>query len=235
MQRVATRLRCSIKCSHTKSGLSCLSALDEADAIGVILQCLNEVRGMNPREKKDYMSKKIAGCINGYTNRNYTKANWKLGFGRRSFSGVKCYLIIYFYQTNVMACIGVCRACFHQAYECGHSYVDVICSEIKKGICTSAAPQLNDNTAAYEYSDYFKRALNRMANSNKKFLDWEKVAAIQIPNTIQSLSCYAWMNSYFKLTGDFQPNSEEIHLEPITIKEIFEEVSDIVCIIITIY
>jgi hypothetical protein len=48
-------------------------------------------------------------------------------------------------------------------------------------------------------------------------------AALQIPNIIQSLSCYAWMKSYLKLIGDFQPNKDEIHLEPISVIEIYNE------------
>ena len=65
-----------------------------------------------------------------------------------------------------------------------------------------------------------------MARKDGNYLNHEQIASLQIPNTVQSLSCYAWMSSYFKLRGDAAPNSNnEIHLEPITINEIYEEVS----------
>jgi hypothetical protein len=55
------------------------------------------------------------------------------------------------------------------------------------------------------------------------YLSHEALAAIQIPNTVQSLSCYAWLDSFFKLVGDYSPNSHEIHLENTPIKDIYAE------------
>ncbi len=118
---------------------------------------------------------------------------------------------------------GVCRQCFVQCYECAHGYLDEICASIKRGE-DSTVPNLGDNTAAYVYSDTFKSALTEMARSEYIFLNHEQIAALQIPNTVQSLSCYAWMSSFFKLTGDVMPNSIEIHLEACEIKEIHAEV-----------
>jgi hypothetical protein len=87
------------------------------------------------------------------------------------------------------------------------------------------APNFHDRTAAYTYDKFFKQALTQLANKNDRFLDHQQVAALQIPNTIQSLSCYSWMASYFDLVGDKIPNRDkEIHLECITISEIFDEV-----------
>ena len=55
-------------------------------------------------------------------------------------------------------------------------------------------------------------------------LSRDQVAAIRIPNSRASLSCYAWMNFYFDLVGDIIPNkSDEVHLEAIDIKDIYQE------------
>lgn len=123
---------------------------------------------------------------------------------------------------------GVCRQCFVQCYECSHGYLDNICASIKRGEDTTVA-SLGDNTAAYVYSDTFKSALTEMARSEYIVLNHEHIAAMQIPNTVQSLSCYAWMSSFFKLTGDVMPNSVEIHLEACEIKEIHAEVIILIC------
>jgi len=89
----------------------------------------------------------------------------------------------------------------------------------------SPAPSFHDRTAAYTYDKFFKQALNQLASKTNRFLDHQQIAALQIPNTVQSLSCYSWMASYFDLVGDKIPNrNNEIHLECITIKEVFEEV-----------
>ena len=91
---------------------------------------------------------------------------------------------------------------------------------------------LNDNTGAYKLTPVFKRALNAMANETGHFLNHQQIAALQIPNTIVSLSEYAWMSAYFDLVGDKAPNADEIHLEPIDIKDIYEEV---ICLLFVIF
>ena len=154
------------------------------------------------------MTSKIAGCISGYTDKGYTAAEWKVGRGKLVFSGV-------------------CRKCFVRCYQCSHSYLDRICSDLKKGeVSSTSLPNFTDHTAGYEYSTTFKKALNDMARKDGNYLNHEQIAALQISNTVQSLSCYAWLSSYFKLTGDVAPNSNNIiHFEPISINEIFEDVS----------
>jgi len=57
-------------------------------------------------------------------------------------------------------------------------------------------------------------------------LSREQVQAMKIPNGPQSLACYAWMSDYFQMMGDSMPNMDEVHLEPIDIKEIYEEYLD---------
>ena len=120
--------------------------------------------------------------------------------------------------------IGVCRQSFVQCYSCSHSLLDDICASLKEGKVTQA-PELHDKTVAYVYDTAFKNARNEIASKSDRFLNCNQIAAAQIPNTIQSLSCYAWMASYFDLTGDKIPNREcEIHLEPIEKNEIYAEV-----------
>ena len=75
---------------------------------------------------------------------------------------------------------------------------------------------LNDYSPAYSYNPSFKRALEKLANKRGDLLNHDQIVALQIPNTLQSLSCYAWMSYYFDLMGDAQPNRNEIHLEAIS-------------------
>lgn len=57
-------------------------------------------------------------------------------------------------------------------------------------------------------------------------LSREQIQAMRLPNGPQSVGCYAWMLEYFKMMGDSMPNVDEIHLEPIEIKDIYEEYAD---------
>ena len=108
-----------------------------------------------------------------------------------------------------------------------HDILDSICASLKYDEVTPS-PSFNDRTAAYTFDKFFKHALNQLANKTDRFLNHDQIAALQIPNTVQSLSCYSWMASYFDLVGDKIPNREnEIHLVCTTIKEIFEEVTNI--------
>ena len=73
----------------------------------------------------------------------------------------------------------------------GHTYLDEICRVIKKEEVVGTGPPLSDSTAAYAMSRSFKSAMVRMANSEGIQLNHEHLASMQIPNTVQSLSCYA--------------------------------------------
>lgn len=110
-----------------------------------------------------------------------------------------------------------------QCYDCSHNLLDSICASLKKDEVV-VQPMLHDKTGAYEYSAVFKRQLNHMAQKTGRFLNHDQIAALQIPNTLQSLSCYAWMSSYFELAGDKIPNKDEVHLETGTLTAIYEEV-----------
>jgi len=54
----------------------------------------------------------------------------------------------------------------------------------------------------------------------------EQIQAMRLSNGPQSLGCYAWMQEFFKMMGDSMPNVDEIHLEPIEVKEIYAEYVD---------
>jgi len=54
-------------------------------------------------------------------------------------------------------------------------------------------------------------------------LDGKSVALAKLPNTTRSLDCYSWLKFYFESAGDQMPNSNEIHLEPTPLRDIYEE------------
>jgi len=55
-------------------------------------------------------------------------------------------------------------------------------------------------------------------------LSRDQRAMIALPNTSESILCYCWMETFFKMIGDEIPNSSgEIHLEPMFYKDVYSE------------
>ena len=50
-----------------------------------------------------------------------------------------------------------------------------------------------------------------------------QIAAMQIPNSEASLSCFAWMHTFFDAIGDKEPDRFEIHLDAQPIKQLHDE------------
>jgi len=45
-------------------------------------------------------------------------------------------------------------------------------------------------------------------------------------NTLAHANAVEWFKTYFDLCGDYQPNSEEIHLNPMKLLDIYSEYQD---------
>ncbi len=157
--------------------------------------CLQELEGLSPREKKQYLLEKVRAYTIGYTAKGYAKA------GATSMHDV-------------------CRLCFCHCYEIGHTYLDNLCAAVKRGT-RIIEPDFQDDSPATQ--DKFIQNLNALANSFGVQLSPQQIGALRVPNTVASLSCFAWMSSFFDAVGDRQPNHCEIHLEPTDIKEVHTE------------
>lgn len=111
----------------------------------------------------------------------------------------------------------VCRNCFCHAYCFGLTYVEVLISKLKAGDLNSSEA-LEDSRSALKCA--FVENLPGMFDIE---LTPRQLAALVLPNTVASLSCFAWMQSFFDAVGDKQPNHNEIHLEPTEVKAVYAE------------
>lgn len=185
--------------------MPCLQTINEVDGINIILACRREIEGLNQTRKRKYLVDKIRTLAKGITPWGYLSVAWKLGCGvEKSLDGV-------------------CRSCFAGVYDVGDTSLTAYCAEVKKNI-KNGDGDLNDRSNSFAYDAEFQRAFARLAKTRGRKLSHTQIAAIQIANTSTALATYSWMDYFFKLVGDFIPNSnDEIHLEPITIQEIHDE------------
>lgn len=135
------------------------------------------------------------------TTGGYAKMNWKVGDRMKTWVE------------------GVCKKAFCNAHCVSSSHVDNIVREIKQG-------KQNSMT---KFSDRSKvelsmlPGLRKLANGFGLYISSKQVAAAKLPNSPTVLTAYGWMARHFALIGDSAPNSEEIHLEPIHIVEVYGE------------
>lgn len=109
--------------------------------------------------------------------------------------------------------------------------IDDICAEIKKDEYHNSEFNFSESKQGGLLLNYttnasrgnFIKQLEVLCKTSGFDLSLDEKAGLFLPNTDVSLKCYAWMKSHFSLIGDFEPNSQEIHLEPCYIKDVYEE------------
>jgi hypothetical protein len=171
----------------------------------LVENCIREVAGITRLEKKAYMTHKIKACIIGTTENHYFQFNFTVGL------------------PPLAVMTDVCRRCFCLAYCMGHTYLDNITADIKHGK-RNHERLMSDKITPVKKA--FINNLVSLADSYGIALSNQHIGSLCVPNTVVSLSCFAWMQSFFESVGDAQPNHNEIHLEPCDIKTIHKEYRD---------
>ncbi len=196
-----------------KSASPCLFLVNDKDRISIV-QSINEQLRRTKKlsnERTQFLTDLVKECVVGISLKGNIKPNWTLGNRRKEL----CYE-------------GCCRQCFLYYYEFGSTLCVDICNKIKRDEAECAARNFTDKSKRYKYNDWFKDSLESLALRSKINLNHNQIAAMQIPNSHQSLHCFGWMDYYFNLMGCRPPNakSHELHLEPITMEEVWQEYSD---------
>lgn len=114
----------------------------------------------------------------------------------------------------------VCRRCFMNTYGCSHGYIDGIVKDIKEGV-RSYDRACSDKNRRVSLS--FTSHLVNIASYHGVTLTRKQIQAMTVPNTVESLSAFAWMSTFFDVAGEQQPNIDEIHLDPCSVDHIWEE------------
>ena len=214
-ERRLIRARASIKIDCCDKNKNCI--LDKRllnDGINLVESCYLEVESLSRKEKKDYLRDKINhSCIvsksvgSTNTEKKYLKYNWNIGCGSNRMSNV-------------------CRTRFLLCYEIGHSLLEELCADVKKGLCSNA-PKLSDKTSllskrATPLSMHMQALIDRTKQHGLN-LSREQIAMMRLPNSVDAVICHGWMEFYFGLVGDSESNVDEIHLDPVPVTTIYEE------------
>ena len=152
-----------------------------------------------------FFSAKIESqCIVSISKKNYYKHCWTIGIGIHRAK--------------------VCRKRFMLTYDIKHWYLENLCSQIKKGVVNSQKP-LNDATPVVAHNDFIHK-FELVALKHGVTVSRNQLCAIQLPNTVDSIHTFGWLNFYFNMVGDLIPNSDnQIHLEPTLVQDIYAEYS----------
>ena len=114
-------------------------------------------------------------------------------------------------------CYDVCHKCFGAVYQIGDTTLYDIRSQVKRGFETSDCGARTGDGAQVsgeKNNPGFVRALQDLAAQKGVTL-----AAMTIPNSAASLSCFAWLNDYF----DLMPNGHNMTIEHIDYEEVYDE------------
>ncbi len=92
----------------------CLLSFKFEDAMEILIGCIEEVENFSRAEKKQYLFDKLLHSGGRHTASSF-KPNYNLGVGENR------------------KCFGVCHMCFQTAYGIGHSMLDELRAELRKG------------------------------------------------------------------------------------------------------
>ena len=119
---------------------------------------------------------------------------------------------------------GLCRICFASCHEASHYLLDECCKIIRPDTMNHSASgnAFYDRTAVPDDKKFFKD-IEELVQSKGISLSNEQKGLMLLPNAVFAIESYRWMGWYFKSYGDQVPNSDQINLEYIIVKSIWEE------------
>lgn len=197
---VASNSNC---CSKT---FNCfVQCLTQPQAAYIVYCCRRDVQNVESREAMiDKMREKVNHCVDKKRPSGYLKMLYK----------IKPETIVEFEFLNA-----VCEKTFMKAWGINKYLMKKLRKECKVGIVKTVSRCMSDRYSAV-HGDVF--AIMK-ASGIKVDISPERLARSLIPNTDEGFQCYSWLENRFYLSGDSQPNSSEIHLDPMDKKELYRE------------
>ena len=112
----------------------------------------------------------------------------------------------------------VCVKTFRNAWNISGSLIKTLRSQVKSGVVKSC------HAMSDRYSAVSGDVLKLLESTGlDDVVNPDRLGIALLPNTEPAIHLYSWLDNHFKLSGDFQPNTGEIHLDPVEKKEVYEE------------
>lgn len=112
------------------------------------------------------------------------------------------------------------------SYQISESYLQTLCKYIKHKKF-NVIGDFSDRTSSVKCNEttIAKKTdkLQLIAQQMNFVLSSNQLAAIMIPNKTKYMFAYAWMERFFDLIGDSEPNCDEIHIEPVRLEDVYQE------------
>ena len=177
-----------------------LQKLNLPEAAQIVYLCRQELR--NTESKKDLRDKlrdKLNQCVDDiHKDSKYFRMKYKITTETKTTISMK--------HT-------VCRWTFMEAWGFNESIRKVLCADIKEGRLKTAHAFTDRYSAADFDGDIGKLVVSCSLSS--VITNPERLTIALIPNTEASFHCHNWLENYFNLCADDQPNSNEKHLDPV--------------------
>jgi hypothetical protein len=151
----------------------------------------------------------IRNAITGFSPKGYVVLNFRIASPDRSFT------------------LEICSKAFQLIFNLSKSSFSNFIKQIKGGNLNGDR-RFNDMTKVPQEELILAQNMILLDAStglpSDKGLTKEQKASMLLKNSPIQLKAYAFLENYFNLIGDYQPNSsEEIHLDPVEKKKIYEE------------
>ena len=186
-----------------------LQELTLPQAADIVYLCRQELRNTASKsDLKDKLRYKLNQCVAGvYQDSGYLKMK---------------YLITTEKKTSKPLEKPVCKWTFMEAWGFNDPLRKVFCTDIKNSLMKTARAFTDRYSAVHlDYCDIGK--LVESCNLQSVITNPEKLTIAFLPNTEASFYCHNWLENYFDLCADDQPNLNEKHLDPVHKKDVYLE------------
>ena len=189
-----------------KKGKNCfIRHLKQPDAGYVVMLCRQELTELNSRtELIDRLREKVYQCmLTVREHSEYAEMEYKI------IPEKKCSIVI----PSV-----VCYRTFMKAWGINKHLLSNLRDDVKENFVRTVR-------GGSRRLPPFEGDVAEMLKSSGVgiVLSPERLRLASMPQSEASSHCNLWMENYFQLCGDFQPNTGEIHLDPVKKCDIYEE------------
>ena len=185
-----------------------LTKLNLPQAAQIVYLCRQDLHNntTSKSDVKDVLRYKLDQCVDGFhDNSDYFRMLYKITPQTKTRHPMEDR---------------VCRKTFLNAWGFRDSLRKRLCREIKDNRMKSAHA-FTDRFSAVDYCDVQK--LVESCNLQSVITNPEKLNIAFIANTEASFYCHNWLENYFNLCADDQPNLNEKHLDPVHKKDVYLE------------